>query len=134
MLLGALHGGAHSIPDCSALASGDQVLYIFPSPEAPIEFARIHRDLALIFEAQLNLTKAQIAEALFAKNIFTKTQSAHIIETIFELIKQSLQNGEDVLISGFGKFSVKEKYESNGGNPQPGEPMMPAPGKVVTFK
>ncbi|MGA2223834.1 MAG: integration host factor subunit alpha [Syntrophobacteraceae bacterium] len=75
-----------------------------------------------------------MAEALFAKNIFTKTQSAHIIETIFELIKQSLQNGEDVLISGFGKFSVKEKYERNCRNPQTGEPMMPAPGKVVTFK
>ncbi len=110
------------------------MLYIFTSPEAPIEFARIHRDLALIFEAQLNLTKAQIAEALFAKNIFTKTQSAHIIETIFELIKQSLQNGEDILISGFGRFSVKEKHQRIGRNPKTGEPLRLPSRRVVTLK
>jgi nucleoid DNA-binding protein len=57
----------------------------------------------------MTLTKAQIVEALFAKNIFTKTESAQIIDTLFELIKQSLQNGEDVLIRGFGKLAVKEK-------------------------
>ena len=65
----------------------------------------------------MTLTKAQIVEALFAKNIFTKTQSAQIIDTLFELIKQSLQNGEDVLISGFGKFSVQEKQARMGRNP-----------------
>jgi len=52
----------------------------------------------------MTLTKAHLSEALFAQNIFTKPQSAQIIDTIFELIKQSLQNGEDVLVSGFGKF------------------------------
>ncbi len=57
----------------------------------------------------MTLTKAKIVEALFAKNIFTKTESAQVIDTLFELIKQSLENGEDVLISGFGKLSVKEK-------------------------
>jgi integration host factor subunit alpha len=57
----------------------------------------------------MTLTKAHLVEALLAKNIFTKIQSAQVIETLFELIKQSLQNGEDVLISGFGKFSVREK-------------------------
>jgi hypothetical protein len=51
------------------------------------------------------LTKARIVEALLAENIFTRTQSAQIIDTLFELIKQSLQNGEDVLISGFGKLT-----------------------------
>ena len=82
----------------------------------------------------MTLTKAQIVEALFAKNIFTKTQSAQIIDTLFELIKQSLQNGEDVLVSGFGKFSVKEKQARRGRNPQTGEPMTLPPRKVVTFK
>ena len=82
----------------------------------------------------MTLTKAQIVEALFAQNIFTKIQSAQIIETLFELIKQSLQNGEDVLISGFGKFSVKEKLQRNGGNPQTGEAITLSPRKVVTFK
>jgi integration host factor subunit alpha len=58
----------------------------------------------------MTLTKAQIVEALFAKNIFTKTESARIIDTLFELIKQSLQNGKDVIITGLGKFSLKEKH------------------------
>ena len=80
------------------------------------------------------LTKAQIVEKLFAKNIFTKGECAHIIETLFELIKQGLESGEDVLISGFGKFSVKEKHQRRGRNPQTGEPMMLGPRKVVTFK
>src|SRR5208283_4035378 len=82
----------------------------------------------------MTLTKAQIVEALFAKNIFTRTESAQVIDTLFELIKQSLQNGEDVLISGFGRFSVKEKYQRRGRNPQTGESMMLSPRKVVTFK
>ena len=82
----------------------------------------------------MTVTKAHIVEALFAKNIFTKTESAQIIDTHFELIKQSLQNGEDVLISGFGKFSVQEKQARRGRNPQTGEPLKLAPRKVVTFK
>ncbi len=69
----------------------------------------------------MTLTKAKIVEALFAKNIFTKTESAQIIDTLFELMKQSLQKGEDVLASGFGKFSVKEKYQRIGRDPQTGE-------------
>jgi integration host factor subunit alpha len=82
----------------------------------------------------MTLTKAHIVEALFAKNIFTMTQSAQVIDTLFELIKQSLQNGEDVLISGFGKFSVKEKQARIGRNPQTGKQMTLPPRKVVTFK
>ena len=82
----------------------------------------------------MTLTKAQIIEALFAKNKFTNTQPAQIINTLFELIKQSLQNGEEVLISGFGKFLVKKKRARRGRNPQTGEPMMLPPRKVVTFK
>jgi integration host factor subunit alpha len=82
----------------------------------------------------MTLTKAQIVEALFAKNIFTKKESAQVIDTLFELIKQSLQNGEDVRISGFGRFSVREKHQRPGRNPQTGEPMTLSPGKVVTFK
>jgi integration host factor subunit alpha len=82
----------------------------------------------------MTLTKAQIVEALFAENIFTKTESAQIIDALFELIKKSLQNGEDVLVSGFGKFSVKEKYQRTGRNPQTGKPLTLPPRKVVTFK
>jgi integration host factor subunit alpha len=82
----------------------------------------------------MTLTKADIVEAFLAKGGFTKTQSAQIIDTLFELMKQSLQNGEDVMIHGFGKFSVKEKYRRIGWNPQIGEPMTLPAKKVVRFK
>ena len=82
----------------------------------------------------MTLTKAQIVEALFAKNIFTRTESARVIDILFELIKQSLQNGEDVIISGFGKLSVKEKHQRIGRNPQTGDSVTLPQRKVVTFK
>jgi len=82
----------------------------------------------------MTVTKAHIVENLFAKNVFTKTESAQIIETLFEIVKDSLEEGDDVLISGFGKFSVKEKNQRRGRNPQTGDPILLAPRKVVTFK
>jgi integration host factor subunit alpha len=82
----------------------------------------------------MTLTKAHIVENLFAKNLFTKGESAQVIETLFELIKQSLEQGDDVLISGFGKFGVREKHQRMGRNPQSGEPVMLPPRTVVTFK
>ena len=82
----------------------------------------------------MTVTKAHIVENLFAKNLFTKGGSARIVETLFELIKQSLEQGEDVLISGFGKFSVKDKNQRRGRNPQTGKPIILEPRKVVTFK
>ncbi|MGA2937121.1 MAG: integration host factor subunit alpha [Syntrophobacteraceae bacterium] len=81
----------------------------------------------------MTLTKAQIVETLFARNIFTRTESAQVIDTLFELIKRSLQNGEDVLVSGFGEFSLKEKRGRIGRNPQTGEPITLPPRKVTTF-
>jgi integration host factor subunit alpha len=63
----------------------------------------------------MTLTKAHIVEKLFAQNIFTKGESAHIIETLFEIVKQTLEEGDDVLISGFGKFTVNEKNQRRGG-------------------
>ena len=65
----------------------------------------------------MTLTKAHIVENLFAKNLFTKGESAQIIETLFELIKQSLEKGDDVLISGFGKFYRSGKAPAN--RPEP---------------
>ena len=80
------------------------------------------------------LTKAYLTEKLLAKNLFTKQESAQIIESLFELLRQSLEEGDDVLISGFGKFCVREKSRRRGRNPQSGEPMMLPPRKVVTFR
>jgi integration host factor subunit alpha len=85
-------------------------------------------------DGTMTLTKAHIVESLFGKNIFTKSESAQVIETLFEIIKETLEEGEDVLISGFGKFSLKEKNQRRGRNPQTGDPIMLAPRKVVTFK
>jgi integration host factor subunit alpha len=80
------------------------------------------------------LTKAHIVENLLAKKLFTKTESAQIIEAVFELLRQSLEEGDDVLISGFGKFCVREKSRRRGRNPQSGEQILLPPRKVVTFK
>ncbi len=82
----------------------------------------------------MTVTKAHIVENLFAKNIFTKTESAQIVETLFEIMKSTLERGDDVLLSGFGKFSVKDKSQRRGRNPQTGDPILLAPRKVVTFK
>ena len=56
------------------------------------------------------------------------------LEILLEIIKRTLESGEDVLVSGFGKFCVKEKQERRGRNPSTGEDMMLAPRKTVTFK
>ena len=80
------------------------------------------------------LTKAKIIEKVSTRNGFTKKLSTETVETLLEIIKQTLASGEDVLISGFGKFCVKEKSERKGRNPATGEDMMLAPRKVVTFR
>jgi len=65
---------------------------------------------------------------------FTKKQSVDIIESLLEIIKQQLENGEDVLISGFGKFCVKKKKKRRGRNPATGSDLILSQRKVVTFK
>ena len=82
----------------------------------------------------MTLTKFQITDAIAEQNGFTKKQSTETVETILELIKSTLASGDDVLISGFGKFCVKEKRERRGRNPATGEDMMLVPRRVVTFK
>ena len=72
--------------------------------------------------------------AIAKENGFQKKRTIEIVETLLELIKSSLASGEDVLISGFGKFCVKEKRERRGRNPATGEDMMLAARRVVTFK
>ena len=63
------------------------------------------------------LTKADIIEAVASSNGFTRKKSVETVETVLEIIKETLASGEDVLISGFGKFCVKEKHERKGRNP-----------------
>lgn len=80
------------------------------------------------------LTKADVVESVYNELGFPKTQSADLVETLIEIIKSSLASGEDIMISGFGKFSVKEKNQRKGRNPATGKDLMLAPRRVVTFK
>ena len=80
------------------------------------------------------LTKAQIVESVQNQTGFPRNRSLEIVETLLEIIKRTLASGEDVLVSGFGKFCVREKKERKGRNPATGEDMLLAPRKVVTFK
>ncbi|NVM56934.1 MAG: integration host factor subunit alpha [Desulfobacterales bacterium] len=66
----------------------------------------------------MSLTKADIINAIHNNLGHSKAQSAELVESLLETIKQTLANGEDVLISGFGKFCVKNKKERRGRNPQ----------------
>jgi integration host factor subunit alpha len=79
-------------------------------------------------------TKANIVEALQSQLGLPNSQSTEIIESLLEIMKKSLASGEDVLISGFGKFCVNEKNGRRGRNPATGEDLMLPPRKVVTFK
>jgi len=82
----------------------------------------------------MTLTKAMIVEAIAKQNGFTKKKSVEVVETMLELIKKSLELGEDVLVSGFGRFCFKEKKARKGRNPATGDSLMLAPRKIVTFK
>ena len=79
------------------------------------------------------LTKNDIVKKVHELG-FTKKKSVELIETLLEIIKSTLEKGDDVLISGFGKFCVKEKDERRGRNPATGEDMKLETRKVVTFK
>jgi integration host factor subunit alpha len=82
----------------------------------------------------MTLTKAVIAEVIHNRVGRTKKQSAELVDCLFEIIKGTLGDGKDVLISGFGKFSVRERKERKGRNPLTGKPLVLPAKKVVTFK
>ena len=79
------------------------------------------------------LTKADIITEVMNENGYSRPQATETVETLLELIKKTLGSGEDVLISGFGKFCVKQKAERKGRNPATGGDMMLKARKVVTF-
>jgi integration host factor subunit alpha len=80
------------------------------------------------------LTKAHIVEMIAEQNGFPKNKSVEIVEDLIEIIKGTLEAGDDVLVSGFGKFSVKSKGSRRGRNPATGSDLMLSARKVVTFK
>ena len=82
----------------------------------------------------MTLTKAVIAEVIHNRVGRTKKQSAELVDCLFEIIKGTLGDGKDVLISGFGKFSVRERKERKVRDPRTGKPLVLPAKKVVTFK
>ena len=82
----------------------------------------------------MTLTKAQIVDSIQDKFGFPRKKCIELLEIMLEEIKKPLTSGEDVMISGFGKFCVKEKKERKGRNPATGDDLMLPPRRVVTFK
>ncbi len=82
----------------------------------------------------MTLTKAHIIQDIADQNGYTKKQSMEVVERLLEIIKRDLASGEDVMISNFGKFCVKDKRERKGRNPTTGKSMMLRSRRVVTFK
>ena len=83
----------------------------------------------------MTLTKANIINQIHTSNPkMTKTEAREALETILRIIKSSLANGDDVLLSGFGRFNYKAKSARKGRNPQTGESVILDARKVVTFK
>jgi integration host factor subunit alpha len=72
----------------------------------------------------MSITKAHLADSIHNQLGLPKIQSVQALESIIEIIKNALENGEDVLITGFGKFYVKEKSKRRGRNPATGEDLM----------
>ena len=82
----------------------------------------------------MTLTKNDLIEAVHDSSGFPKTKSTELVESIIEIVKARLEHDEDVMISGFGKFCVKNKRARRGRNPATGTELILAPRKVVTFK
>ncbi len=82
----------------------------------------------------MTLTKADLIDSVYNQVGLSKTKSAQVVDSLLEIIKQTLENGEDILISGFGKFCVKEKRKRRGRNPATEEDLMLDARRVVTFR
>ncbi len=80
------------------------------------------------------MTKADIVEKIYDKVGFSKKESAELVEMVFDIIKNTLEQGDKIKIAGFGNFVVKEKADRRGRNPQTGEEITISARKILTFK
>ena len=80
------------------------------------------------------MTKAYLVDAIYERVGFSKKESAKIVEMVFDIIKETLQDGEKIKISGFGNFVVRDKRSRIGRNPQTGEEIEISARRVLTFK
>jgi len=82
----------------------------------------------------MTLTKADIIKSIGKQLGLPKDRSIDLFESVLEIIKQTLVNGEEVKISGFGKFYLIEKKARKGRNPHTGERIIIEPRRIVSFK
>ncbi len=82
----------------------------------------------------MTLTKAHIVNQIAEQSSITRKETIEIVETLMELMKSTLESGEDVLISGFGKFCVRNKRKRRGRNPATGDDLILGARRTVTFK
>jgi integration host factor subunit alpha len=82
----------------------------------------------------LALTKTEIIEQIAEKNDLKPTEAKEVLESLIEILKSTLASGEDLMISGFGKFQVNDKAPRKGRNPATGDDMILEKRRVVTFK
>jgi len=82
----------------------------------------------------MTLTKNRVIDSIYKNTDLIKSEAAQTFQSLMEIMKQTLESGEDVLISGFGKFCVKKKNERKGRNPETGNNMILEARRVVTFK
>ena len=81
------------------------------------------------------MTKADIIEAVYEKvGGFSKKEAAEIVETVFNVVKETLERGEKIKISGFGNFVLRDKRQRRGRNPQTGQPLTITERRVLNFK
>jgi integration host factor subunit alpha len=80
------------------------------------------------------MTKAEIVERIATGNGFTKLESMDLVESVLSIIKDTLASGENLKVSGFGNFVVKEKNDRRGRNPQTGEDITIEARRILTFK
>mgnify|MGYP001308889614 FL=1 len=82
----------------------------------------------------MTVTKADLANTLFEQLGLNKREAKEFVELFFEKIRESLESGESVKLSGFGGFSVRDKKSRPGRNPKTGEEVPVTPRRVVTYK
>jgi len=80
------------------------------------------------------MTKADIVETIYEKVGFSRKESAEIVDLVFDLMKETLESGEKIKVSGFGNFIIREKRSRKGRNPQTGEEIQISARRVLTFK
>ena len=81
-----------------------------------------------------SITKADLVDKVYSRLGFSKKECYDQVEIVFDILKETLIRGENIKISGFGKFSVQKKKERMGRNPQTGDRMKISQRRVLTFK